>query len=203
MHAVDLAGWRDTRAIRAAKVPIVWVLGGPGCGKGTQCGKIVEKYGFTHLSTGTLLRDDVETGSARGKEIKELMAKGELVPMIYVLEMLAEAMLAHLSESNGFLIDGYPRDVTQAEMFEQEIAPCSTILYFELSDDVMKQRILHRAKTSGRDDDNEATIAKRITTFHKHSEPVVQSHGKKLCKIPANRSIEDIFGDVCQEMDRL
>ena len=71
----------------------------------------------------------------------------------------------------------------EAEMFEQEIAPCSTILYFELNDEVMKQRILHRAKTSGRLDDNEATIKKRINTFHKHSEPVVQSHGEKLCKV--------------------
>ena len=79
---LDVITGRDTSAIRAANVPIVWVLGGPGCGKGTQCARIVEKYGYTHLSTGTLLRKDVESGSSRGQEMKELMAKGELVPLV-------------------------------------------------------------------------------------------------------------------------
>merc|ERR1711926_66385 len=110
-------------------------LGGPGSGKGTQCDKIVEKYGFTHLSSGDLLRAEVQSGSERGKILTEIMEKGDLVPMFVVLDLLAEAMLAKLDGSKGYLIDGYPREVSQGEEFEKEICPCSKILYFEVSDE--------------------------------------------------------------------
>lgn len=96
-----------------AKLPVIWVLGGPGCGKGTQCDRIVSKYGFTHLSSGDLLRDEVKSGSDRGKQLNEMMEKGELVPLFVVLDLLAEAMIGKLSGSKGFLIDGYPREVAQ------------------------------------------------------------------------------------------
>merc|ERR1711951_226327 len=125
---------------REAKLPIVWVLGGPGCGKGTQCDKIVAKYGFTHLSSGDLLREEVGSGSERGKQLTAIMERGELVPLAVVLDLLAEAMLKKLSGSKGFLIDGYPREVAQGEEFEKEIAPCSHILYFEVSDATMTER---------------------------------------------------------------
>ena len=85
---------------------MVWVLGGPGCGKGTQCDKIVAKYGFTHLSSGDLLREEVASGSDRGKTLNAMMEKGDLVPLFVVLDLLAEAMLSKLGGSKGFLIDG-------------------------------------------------------------------------------------------------
>ena len=85
---------------------MVWVLGGPGCGKGTQCDKIVAKYGFTHLSSGDLLRDEVKSGSDRGKQLNAMMEKGDLVPLFVVLDLLSEAMLSKLGGSKGFLIDG-------------------------------------------------------------------------------------------------
>merc|ERR1711936_1057266 len=84
----------DKTPLTKAGLPVVWVLGGPGCGKGTQCDKIVAKYGYTHLSSGDLLREEVKSGS------------------------------------EGFLIDGYPREIAQGEEFEKEICPCSKILYF-------------------------------------------------------------------------
>ena len=93
------------------------MLGGPGCGKGTQCDKIVAKYGYTHLSSGDLLRDEVKSGSDRGKQLNEMMERGELVPLFVVLDLLAEGMLAKLSGSKGFLIDGYPREVAQVSDF--------------------------------------------------------------------------------------
>merc|ERR1712044_7520 len=130
----------DCSALTASGLPIVWVLGGPGCGKGTQCDKIVAKYGFTHLSSGDLLRDEVKSGSDRGKQLNEMMERGELVPLFVVLDLLAEAMLSKLSGSKGFLIDGYPREVAQGQEFEKEIAPCSQILYFDVSDETMTAR---------------------------------------------------------------
>merc|ERR1711890_153685 len=87
------------------------------------------------------------------------------VPLFVVLDLLAEAMLARLSGSKGFLIDGYPREVSQGEEFEKEICPCSKILYFEVSDDTMTERLLKRGQSSGRVDDNVETIKKRLNTF--------------------------------------
>merc|ERR1712212_851279 len=189
--------------LKDAKLPIVWVLGGPGCGKGTQCDKIVAKYGFTHLSSGDLLREEVNSGSDRGKQLTSIMETGQLVPLAVVLDLLAEAMLNKVSGSKGYLIDGYPREVAQGEQFEAEIAPCAHILYFEVSDDTMTQRLLKRGETSGRADDNVETIKKRLDTFHKHSEPVIAAYASKCSKIPAERGVDDIFADVCAALDKL
>ncbi|XP_078605177.1 uncharacterized protein LOC144878458 isoform X4 [Branchiostoma floridae x Branchiostoma japonicum] len=179
---------------------VIFVVGGPGCGKGTQCERIVAKYGYTHLSSGDLLRDEVKSGSERGKKLTEIMEKGELVPMSVVLDLLREAMLKRAGESQGFLIDGYPREVQQGVEFEEKIAACDCVLYFECSDETMMERLLGRAKTSGRVDDNEETIKKRLTTFHNATEPVVQYYEdkKKLSKISAERPPDEVFTDVCK-----
>merc|ERR1712179_562822 len=106
LHTQDLNMPVDCSPLTKAGLPVVWVLGGPGCGKGTQCDKIVAKYGYTHLSSGDLLREEVKSGSERGKTLNAMMEKGDLVPLFVVLDLLAEAMLAALSGSKGFLIDG-------------------------------------------------------------------------------------------------
>merc|ERR1712158_102362 len=191
----------DCSALTASGLPIVWVLGGPGCGKGTQCDKIVAKYGFTHLSSGDLLRDEVKSGSDRGQQLNAMMEKGDLVPLFVVLDLLAEAMIGKLAGSKGFLIDGYPREVAQGQEFEKEIAPCTKILYFEVKDETMTERLLKRGQSSGRVDDNVETIKKRLDTFHKHSKPVIDAYAAKCAKIPAERSVDDIFADVQKALD--
>jgi len=191
----------DKSPLTKAGLPVVWVLGGPGCGKGTQCDKIVAKYGYTHLSSGDLLREEVKSGSERGKTLNAMMEKGDLVPLFVVLDLLAEAMLAALSGSKGFLIDGYPREIAQGEEFEKEICPCSKILYFQVSDETMTERLLQRGKSSGRVDDNVETIKKRLDTFHKHSEPVMAHFASKCAAIPAERSVDDIFADVLKALE--
>ncbi|CAL1287221.1 unnamed protein product, partial [Larinioides sclopetarius] len=173
------------------KIVSLLFSGGPGSGKGTQCERIVQKYGFTHLSTGDLLRDEVNSGSLRGERLTDIMKKGQLVPNVStlgitsveeVLALLKEAMLKNLANSHGFLIDGYPREVGQAAEFEKQISKCSFLLFFDVSDDVMKERLLNRGKTSGRADDNEETIAKRILTFHNHTQPILDHYGDKVKK---------------------
>merc|ERR1712168_607900 len=193
----------DCSPLTASGLPIVWVLGGPGCGKGTQCDKIVAKYGFTHLSSEDLLREEVASGSERGKNLTAIMESGQLVPLQTVLDLLAEAMVKKLSGSKGFLIDGYPREVAQGEEFEKAIAPCKHILYFEVSDATMTQRLLKRAETSGRADDNEETIKKRLVTFHQHSEPVIAAYKAKCSVIPAERTVDEIYADVCKALDTM
>merc|ERR1711908_31675 len=169
----------DKTPLTEAKLPVIWVLGGPGCGKGTQCDKIVSKYGYTHLSSGDLLRDEVKSGSDRGQQLNAMMEKGDLVPLFVVLDLLAEAMIGKLAGSKGFLIDGYPREVAQGQEFEKAIAPCKHILYFEVSDETITSRLLKRAETSGRADDNVDTIKKRLVTFPQHSEPVIKAYSSK------------------------
>uniref|UniRef100_A0A8B7TTB6 Adenylate kinase isoenzyme 5-like n=1 Tax=Castor canadensis TaxID=51338 RepID=A0A8B7TTB6_CASCN len=98
---------------------MIFISGGPGSGKGTQCEKLVRKYGFTHLSMGELLRKELASESERSKLIRDIMERGDLVPSGIVLELLKEAMVASLSNTKGFLIDGYPREVKQGEEFRR------------------------------------------------------------------------------------
>ncbi|KAF7269926.1 hypothetical protein GWI33_017022 [Rhynchophorus ferrugineus] len=185
------------------KVPIIWVLGGPGSGKGTQCDRIVQKYGFTHLSSGDLLRNEVSSGSPRGKELTAIMERGELVPIDVVLELLKEAILQALPTSKGYLIDGYPREKEQGILFEQRIAPVNLVIFFDASEETLVSRLLERAKTSGRVDDNEETIKKRLHTFNTHNDHVIQQYPEKLRRIHAERSPEEIFAETSGFIDQL
>jgi len=185
------------------KVPIVWVLGGPGSGKGTQCERLIERYGFKHLSSGDLLRDEVASGSEKGKELNEMMKNGILVPRAVVLDLIKQAMLKLLDSATGFLIDGYPREVEQGVDFEAQIAPASLVLYFDCSDDTMTKRLLGRALSSGRSDDNEETIKKRLVTFHQCSKPVIQNYQAKCVCIPADVDVDTISKKCFESVDKM
>jgi len=178
--------------------PIVFVVGGPGSGKGTQCEKIVEKYGFTHFSSGDLLRAEVVSGSEKGDWLKSIMEKGELVPLEEVLELIKKNMISSSESSKGFLIDGYPREIEQGIKFENTIAPCTFVLWIDASQQTMMERLLHRAKTSGRADDNEQTIKNRLETFVRATEPVIEYYKKqnKVKQINSELPVDDVFEQV-------
>ncbi|XP_045515333.1 adenylate kinase isoenzyme 1 isoform X1 [Pieris brassicae] len=197
--------WRTSSKapIDTSKKPIVWVLGGPGSGKGTQCEKIIAKYGFTHLSTGDLLRAEVKSGSDRAKCLTAIMERGELVPNDVVLDLLKEAIMARAEESKGFLIDGYPREKSQGIAFEKSIAPVTVIIYFEASSDTLTKRLLGRAASSGRADDNEDTIKLRLKTFLQNNDLVLAQYPEKLKRINAEDSVDSIFSQVQQILDPL
>ncbi|XP_041971124.1 adenylate kinase isoenzyme 1 isoform X2 [Aricia agestis] len=187
--------------IDTSKKPIVWILGGPGSGKGTQCEKIIAKYGFTHLSTGDLLRAEVKSGSDRAKTLTAIMERGELVPNEIVLELLKEAMLAKADEAKGFLVDGYPREKSQGIAFESAIAPVTVIIYFEASSETLTKRLLGRAASSGRADDNEDTIKLRLKTFLDNNDQVLAQYPDKLKRINAEDSVDNIFSQVVAVLD--
>ncbi|XP_078281888.1 adenylate kinase isoenzyme 1-like isoform X2 [Rhinoraja longicauda] len=184
---------------------IIFVVGGPGSGKGTQCEQVVQKYGYTHLSTGDLLRAEVTSGSEKGKSLHAIMEKGELVPLDTVLEMLRDAMIAKADVSKGFLIDGYPREVKQGEEFEKKIGPPSLLLYIDAGKETMVKRLLERGKTSGRADDNEETITKRLETYYKATEPVINyyQNRKIVRKINAEGTVDEVFAQVATALDAL
>lgn len=195
----------DLTPLKKANIPIFFIVGGPGSGKGTQCDKIVAKYGLTHLSSGDLLRAEVKSGSPRGSELNKLMENGELVPLEIVLDLVKEAMLQAVAKgSKGFLIDGYPREVKQGEQFENEIQPAKLVLFFDVSEDTLVKRCLHRAQTSGRVDDNIDTIKKRLHTYVTATAPVTDYYEKqgKLVKIPSEGTVDEIFKVVQQHLDK-
>lgn len=185
-------------ALLQVNVPIIWVLGGPGCGKGTQCAKIVEKYNFTHLSSGDLLRAEVASGSEKGKELAAIMKEGKLVSNEAVLHLLECAIRKSAASSSGFLIDGYPREKDQGAAFEKQISPASLILFFDCADvscfflftifstflffqQTLVDRILARAAASKevRADDNEETLKTRIATFRSNTNDILAQYTEK------------------------
>nr|XP_005168739.1 adenylate kinase isoenzyme 1 isoform X1 [Danio rerio] len=184
---------------------IVFVVGGPGSGKGTQCEKIVAKYGYTHLSSGDLLRAEVASGSERGKQLQAIMQKGELVPLDTVLDMIKDAMIAKADVSKGYLIDGYPREVKQGEEFEKKIGAPALLLYIDAKGETMVKRLMKRGETSGRADDNEETIKKRLDLYYKATEPVIAFYEQRgiVRKINSELPVDEVFAIVEKAIDEL
>ncbi|KAF5134182.1 Uridylate kinase [Metarhizium anisopliae] len=184
-------------------VTVLFVLGGPGAGKGTQCANLVKQYGFTHLSAGDLLRAEQERpGSQFGDLIRDYIKNGLIVPMEVTIQLLENAMTEAL-QSNGnatkgrFLIDGFPRKLDQAHKFEESVCPARMVLFFDCPEKVMEERLLERGKTSGRADDNAESIRKRFRTFIETSMPVVDYYEKqaKVVKIDATPTPDQVFAN--------
>lgn len=163
---------------------VVFLLGGPGVGKGTQCAKLRKDFNLVHLSTGDLMRQEVAAKTYLGTEIYKHMQQGTLVPDGITLQLLKKTMVKN-QDTNRFLIDGFPRSVEQAKRFEQEIAEFAFGLYFEASPLTMRKRVNQRSiDAPGRVDDNPETLEKRINIFQEQSLPVVDYYmpiGKIRC----------------------
>eukprot|EP00262_Sarcandra_glabra_P002766 TRINITY_DN13160_c0_g1_i1.p1 TRINITY_DN13160_c0_g1~~TRINITY_DN13160_c0_g1_i1.p1 ORF type:complete len:217 (+),score=59.46 TRINITY_DN13160_c0_g1_i1:264-914(+) len=174
------------------KVTVVFVLGGPGSGKGTQCANIVEHFGYTHLSAGDLLRAEIKSGSENGTMIQNMIKEGKIVPSEVTVKLLQHAM--HESENDKFLIDGFPRNEENRAAFEHvtKIEP-EFILFFDCSEEEMERRLLNR--NQGREDDNIETIRKRFKVFLESSLPVVEYYSAKgkVRKIDAGKPVEEVF----------
>jgi len=144
------------------------LFGPPGSGKGTQSSNLVEKYGLIHLSTGDLLRKEMKEGTPLGMEAKSLIEQGSLVPDAVVVGMIANAV-DNNPQAVGFLFDGFPRTVAQAEALDQLLlaknTTISTVLFLEVNQQELIERLIGRAKTSGRLDDADPEIQKSARTF--------------------------------------
>jgi len=186
------------------KVTVVFVLGGPGAGKGTQCSLLVEKYNFSHLSTGDLLRAEQDRpGSQFGDLIRTHIHEGKIVPMEVVIKLLENAMDAVLVSKAGegwgngkgrFLVDGFPRKMDQAVKFEESVCTSSLVLFFTTDEQTMLNRLLERGKTSGRDDDNVESIKKRFVTYKETTMPVIEHYEKtgKVAQVDSSRAVDEV-----------
>ncbi|XP_062099330.1 UMP-CMP kinase 3 isoform X1 [Humulus lupulus] len=196
MGAVVDAVNQDLNGSLAEKNPtVVFVLGGPGSGKGTQCANIVEHFGYTHLSAGDLLRAEIKSGSENGTMIQEMIREGKIVPSEVTIKLLQKAMQE--SGNDKFLIDGFPRNEENQAAFEKvtKIEP-AFVLFFDCPEEEMERRILSR--NQGREDDNVETIKKRFNVFLDSSLPVIQHYEArgKVKKIDAARPVADVFESV-------
>ncbi|EEA25843.1 bifunctional uridylate/adenylate kinase [Talaromyces marneffei ATCC 18224] len=191
------------------KVTVVFVLGGPGAGKGTQSENLVRDYGFNHLSAGDLLRaEQVREGSEYGELIRHHIREGTIVPMEVTVALLSNAMAAILEQNSSkttparFLIDGFPRQIDQAHFFEETVCVSKLVLFLVCPEDVMMGRLLKRGETSGRDDDNIESIRKRFRTFEQTSMPVVHEFEAKgkVISVQATGSKEEVYERIQAEL---
>ena len=189
---------REEKLGKVKQSKIVFVIGGPGSGKGTQCDLMVDKYGFCHLSIGELLRDEVKSGSQRGKTLEDLMIKNERIPNEILIEILKDAMADKVDNCKGFLIDGYPRQIDQGVQFEEKIGECEFVLYVEASDDTIKSHMLKRSEQSDNGSDNEATKQARLEVFHQETKPVIEYYENlgKLRRVNSEKPPIEVFADV-------
>ncbi len=183
------------------------LFGPPGSGKGTQSERLIEKYGLKHLSTGDLLRSEIAAQTPLGMEAKNLMDKGQLVPDEVVIGMISTA-LENNPQAKGFLFDGFPRTEAQSEALDKLLKLKQTeilvVLALEVSEEELVKRLLNRGLTSGRSDDtNESVIRARIAEYHKKTSAVADYYSRfdKVVKVPGEGSIDEIFSNLCSEIE--
>jgi adenylate kinase len=182
------------------------LFGPPGSGKGTQSEKLIEKYGLIHLSTGNILREEITRQTTLGLEAKSLMDKGQLVPDSVVIGMIDAALDAN-PHAKGFLFDGFPRTVAQAEALDALLARKSSQIHsfiaLKVGREELVQRLLNRGKTSGRSDDtNEEIIRARLIEYENKTAPVAGYYELqgKLQQIKGEGSIDEIFEVLCERI---
>ncbi len=185
------------------------LFGPPGSGKGTQAAKLVEKYGLIHVSTGDLFRYEMKNDTPLGLKAKEYMSKGQLVPDEVTVGMLKNRVDKE-DNPNGFIFDGFPRTIPQAEALDALLEERNTTIHglvaLDVDDQEIIDRILLRGKTSGRPDDNDADVIRnRIEVYRAETTPVFDYYAKsgKSKMVSGIGSIEEIFDRLCSEVDAI
>ena len=184
------------------------IFGAPGSGKGTQSERIVEKYGINHISTGDVLRAEIKNGTELGKTAKGYIDQGQLIPDELMIDILA-SVFDSFKDSKGVIFDGFPRTIAQAEALKKMVAErgqdVSVMLDLEVPEDELMVRLIKRGKDSGRADDNEETIKKRLHVYHSQTSPLIDwyKNEKKYQHINGLGTMDGIFADICEAVDKL
>ena len=184
------------------------IFGAPGSGKGTQSERIVEKYGINHISTGDVLRAEIKNGTELGKTAKGYIDQGQLIPDELMIDILG-SVFDSFKDSKGVIFDGFPRTIAQAEALTKMLAErgqdVSVMVDLDVPEEELMVRLIKRGKDSGRADDNEETIKKRLHVYHSQTAPLIDwyKNEKKYQHINGLGTMEGIFAEICEAVDKL
>ncbi len=185
------------------------IFGAPGAGKGTQSDKMIEKYGFGHISTGDVLRNEIKNGTALGKTAKGYIDNGQLIPDELMVDILAHVYDSFGSDHKGVIFDGFPRTTPQAEalkkMLQERGHKIAAMIELSVPKEELMARLINRGKESGRSDDNEETIKKRLNVYHTQTAPLIDWYKKEGVHhhVEGLGTVDDIFARIANEIDQL
>ncbi|MDP1622980.1 MAG: adenylate kinase [Bacteroidales bacterium] len=178
------------------------IFGPPGAGKGTQAIKISEKFGWKHISTGDILRAEVSHASPLGLKVKSIMDSGHLVSDELLIEIM-ESVFIKNKTAKGFVLDGFPRTLNQAQELDKMLLrhgeKLTLVLALIVDEEELVKRLLIRSHDHGRDDDTEDVIKNRLVQYHRHTEPLISYYKEKKLyqEVYGIGSIKDIFNQLC------
>lgn len=184
------------------------IFGAPGSGKGTQGQILTDRYQLTHISTGEVLREKIRKQTPLGKLADEYISKGQLVPDNVVIDILTK-FFADNPTSNGYIFDGFPRTLRQGEAMDEMLAEknesINVVLWLDVDDDELVERLLNRGKEMRRNDDNLETIKSRLKVYYQKTAPLKEFYSKqgKLIKINGMGTVEEIFSRIEKVVDSL
>ena len=185
------------------------IFGAPGSGKGTQSDLMIKKYGLGHISTGDVLRSEIKSGTELGKTAKGYIDNGQLIPDELMVSILASVYDGFGHDHEGVIFDGFPRTIPQAEALKAMLAErghgVAAMIELEVPEDELMARLIKRGQESGRSDDNEETIKKRLDVYHSQTAPLIEWYEKEGIRhhIDGLGDLDRIFGDICAVIDNL
>jgi adenylate kinase len=184
--------------------PNVLLLGIQGSGKGTQAKRIAAEYDIPHIATGEILRQAIADGTPLGRRVREILERGDLVPDETMIDLIRE----RLAQAFGFVLDGFPRTMAQAdaldEMLDQIGKPLTIVFELQVPDDVARERMSKRAADEGRSDDTPDVIDRRIELYHRETEPIVQHYRLRgnLVGIHGTGTVDQVFSEIQEALEQ-
>ena len=184
------------------------VLGPQGSGKGTQAARLSADHGIPHIATGEMFRAAAAEGTELGRRVEPILAAGELVPDELTVALIRER-LSQPDAERGFVLDGFPRNLVQAEALDEMLAEIGrtldAVLFFDIPDEVALERLRLRAEDEGRHDDRPEVIERRLAIYHEHTEPVVERYRAtgKLVPLHASRTVGDVAAEIAGGLELL
>ena len=191
------------------KMKNIVIFGAPGSGKGTQSDLMIKKYGFGHISTGDVLRNEIKNETELGKTAKQYIDNGQLIPDELMISILASVYDGFGKEHEGVIFDGFPRTIPQAEalknMLDERGHNVAAMIELDVPENELMTRLIKRGQECGRSDDNEETIKKRLDVYHNQTAPLIEWYKKENLHhhIDGLGELDRIFADICNVIDNI
>jgi adenylate kinase len=184
------------------------ILGAQGSGKGTQAKRIEAEYGIPHIATGDMFRAAIAAGTELGRKVEPILASGALVPDELTVALIRER-LAQEDAQKGFVLDGFPRNLAQAEALDELLEslgrPLDLVLELQVSDETCLERLVGRAADEGRADDSPDVIARRLAIYHEETEPVIRHYlpAGTVVGIPGDRPVDEVWTEIQRALEQV